>query len=131
MVGDTYMWVKDQKVIIILSIFTVKASNEDEALLMDIRKKDLINTIITTFMMLEPLDRRPVTSGFGFKQFAERVSCLRKESAVRRKSPLAAEIVIVQCGLSNRSSRMSFSLCEQNYSLCKKSYSLSQKSFAD
>ena len=77
------MWVKDQTKIISLSIYTVEASNEDQALLMDIRKKDLINniTIIMTFLMLEPLDWRPVTSGFGFKQFAERVSCLRKESA--------------------------------------------------
>ena len=41
-----------------MSILTVEASNKDQVLLMDIRKKDLINniTIIKTFMMLEPLD---------------------------------------------------------------------------
>ena len=77
MVGRTYMRVMDQKVIIILAIFILEASNKDQALLMDIRKKDMINniTIIMAFMMLEPLDWRPVLPRFGFK---------RKESAVDR-----------------------------------------------
>ena len=38
------------------SIYTVEASNKDQALLKDIRKKDMIKniTIIIAFMMLEP-----------------------------------------------------------------------------
>ena len=52
------MWVMDQKVIIILSSYSVEASNKDQALLMDIRKNDMIKniTIIMAFMMLESLD---------------------------------------------------------------------------
>ena len=55
MVSSTYMRLMDPKVTIILSIYAVEASNEDQALLMDIRKKDMINniTIIITFLMLE------------------------------------------------------------------------------
>ena len=69
------MRVMDRKVIIILSIYTVEACNEDQALLINIRKKDMIDniTIIMVLIMLEPLDVRPVIPGFGFKQFAERV----------------------------------------------------------
>ena len=61
MVGRTYVRVKDLKVVIILSIYTVEASNEDQALLMDIRKKDMTTniTIIMTFMTLEPLNWSP------------------------------------------------------------------------
>ena len=52
------MWVLDRKVVATLSIYTAEASNEDQALLMDIRKKDMTNniTIILTFMMIEPLN---------------------------------------------------------------------------
>ena len=55
----------------------MEASNKDQALPMDIRKKDLINNIaiIMHFMMLEPFDLRPVILGFRFKQFVESVSC--------------------------------------------------------
>ena len=58
MVATTYMWVLDRKVVLTWLIYTVEASNEDQALLMVIRKKDMTNniTIITTFMMLEPLN---------------------------------------------------------------------------
>ena len=61
MVATTYMWVLDRKVVNTQSIYTVEASNEDQALLMDIRKKDMTNniTIIMTFMMLEPLNWSP------------------------------------------------------------------------
>ena len=61
MVATTYMWVVDQEVVVTLSIYTVEACNKDQALLMDIRKKDMTNniTIITTFMMLEPLNWSP------------------------------------------------------------------------
>ena len=61
MVATTYMWVLDRKVVATRSIYTVEASNEDQALLMDIRKKDMTNniTIIMTFMMLEPLNWSP------------------------------------------------------------------------
>ena len=61
MVASTYMWVLDLKVAVSQSIFIVEACNKDQALLMDIRKKDMINnaTIIMTFMMLEPLNCRP------------------------------------------------------------------------
>ena len=49
------MRVMDQKVVITLSIYTVEASNEDQALLMDIRKKDMINNlkVIMTFVIIE------------------------------------------------------------------------------
>ena len=51
----------DQRVVITPSIYRVKASNEDQALLMDIRMKDMIKNIpiIMTFMMLEPVNCRP------------------------------------------------------------------------
>ena len=51
----------DQKVVVTMSIYTVEASNENQGLLMDIRKKDMINniTINMTFMMLEPLNCSP------------------------------------------------------------------------
>ena len=51
----------DQKVSVTLSIYTVEASNENQGLLMDIRKKDMINniTINMTFMMLKPLNGSP------------------------------------------------------------------------
>ena len=45
MVASTYMRVMDQKVVITLSIYTVEASNEDQGLLMGVRKKDQINII--------------------------------------------------------------------------------------
>ena len=69
MVASTNMRVMDQKVVITLSIYTVEASNEDQGLLMDVRKKDKINIInvIMTFVMIEPLDWRPGVSGFSFK----------------------------------------------------------------
>ena len=59
--ATTYMWVLDQKVVVTRSIYTVEASNKDQALLMDIRKRDMTNniTIIMTFMMLEPLNWSP------------------------------------------------------------------------
>ena len=61
MVATTYVWVLDQKVVATRSIYTVEASNEDQALLMDIRKKDMTNniTIVLTFMMIEPLNWSP------------------------------------------------------------------------
>ena len=39
----------------------MEVSNEDQALLMDIRMKDMIKniSIIMIFMMLEPVNRRP------------------------------------------------------------------------
>ena len=51
----------DQRVVITQSIYTVEVSNKDQALLMDIRMKDMINNIpiIMTFMMLEPVNCRP------------------------------------------------------------------------
>ena len=61
MVATTYMRVLDQKVVATHSIYTVEVSKKDQALLMDIRKKDMTNniTIILTFMMLEPLNWSP------------------------------------------------------------------------
>ena len=74
MVASTYMLVRDQKVTIILSIYTVKTSNEDQAIVKDIRKKDIINKIriIMIIVMLQPLEWRPVTFGFCSLQFAKR-----------------------------------------------------------
>ena len=61
MVATAYMWVLGRKVVVTRLIDTVEASNEDRALLMVIRKKDMTNniTIIMTFMMLEPLNWSP------------------------------------------------------------------------
>ena len=55
------VWQADQKVFITQSIYTVETSNEDLALMMNTRKKDMINhiAVIMTFMMLEPLNCRP------------------------------------------------------------------------
>ena len=73
MVASTYMRVMDRKVTIILSIYTVAASNKDQALVKDIRKKDIINKIhiIMIIVMLEPLEWRPVTFGFCSLQLAK------------------------------------------------------------
>ena len=68
--ASNYMRVMDQKVVVTLSIYIVEASNKDQDLLMDIRKKDMIN-IINVFMTLvtiKPLEWRPVTFRFCFKQ---------------------------------------------------------------
>ena len=61
MVATTYMRVLDRKVVATQSIYTVEVYKKDQALLMDIRKKDMTNniTIILTFMMLEPLNWSP------------------------------------------------------------------------
>ena len=61
MVASAYMRVMDRKVVVTLSIYTMEASNVDQGLLLDIKKKDMINniTIIMTFMMLEPLNCSP------------------------------------------------------------------------
>ena len=73
------MWVMDLKVTITLSIYMVEGSNKDQALLMDIRKKDMINIIkvILTFVMIELLDWRPVTFGFCFSQIRFESSAVR------------------------------------------------------
>ena len=74
------MWVMDLKVTIILSFYMVEASNKDQALLMDIRKKDMINIInvILTFVMIELLDWSPITFGFCFRP-PNRLSPIRSE----------------------------------------------------
>ena len=61
MVASTYMRVMDRKVVVTLWIYNVEASNENQGLLMDIRKKDMINniTINMTFIMLEPVKWSP------------------------------------------------------------------------
>ena len=61
MVASTFMRAMNRKVVVTLSIYTVEASNEDQALMMDIRMKDMISniTIIMTFMMLEPPNCSP------------------------------------------------------------------------
>ena len=73
MVASTYKWVMDQQVVITLSIYTVEASNKDQVLVNDIRKKDIINKIhiIMIIVMLEPLEWRPVTFGFCSLQLAK------------------------------------------------------------
>ena len=63
------MWVLNQKVVVTQSINTVESSNKNEALLIDIRKKDIINNITTfmTFMMLEPLNCLPLVCESDFQ----------------------------------------------------------------
>ena len=64
MVASTYMRVLYRKVVVTLSFYTVEASNEDQGLLMDIRKKDMINIInaIMTLVTIKPFEWQPVTS---------------------------------------------------------------------
>ena len=74
----------DRKVVVTLSIYTVEASNEDQALMNNIRKKDMINNldVILTFVIIEPLDWRPTILTFLFpavRQMRRR----RKEMAKR------------------------------------------------
>ena len=68
------MQVMDQKVVATLPIYIVEASNEDQALPMDMRKKDMINNlnVILTFVIIEPFDWRSAFYGFCSKQFAKR-----------------------------------------------------------
>ena len=47
MPASTCVWHMDQKVVVTLSIYTVEAFIEDQALLMDIRRKDIINTLLS------------------------------------------------------------------------------------
>ena len=84
MVATACEWVLDRQIIIPLLISTEDTSNKDQALVIDFRKKDMMNNInvIVIILMLELLEWSPAIPGFGFKQFAERV--LRKESC--RKS---------------------------------------------
>ena len=106
MVGYTYVRVKDLKVVIILSISTVEPSNEDQALLMDVRKKDMINNsnVIMIILMLEPLELSPVTSGFCFRQFTVRVvrgsSRPRFESTTELQNQSSADSVCKLTGVA-------------------------------
>ena len=51
----------------------MEASNEDQALMNNIRKKDMINNlnVILTFVIREPLDWRPPISAFLFPVVSE------------------------------------------------------------
>ena len=51
----------------------MEASNEDQALMNNIRKKDMINNlnVILTFVIIEPLDWRPPISAFLFPAVSE------------------------------------------------------------
>ena len=65
------VWVMKQKVVITLSVYTVEASNK--AMLMDIRKKDMINNlkVIMTFVIIELLDWPTAFYGVCSQQFAK------------------------------------------------------------
>ena len=67
------VWVMKQKVVITLSVYTVEASNKDQAMLMDIRKKDMIDNlkVIMTFVIIEPLDWPTAFYGVCSQQFAK------------------------------------------------------------
>ena len=79
MVGAACERVMDRQIMKTWPISTVDTSNKDQALVMDLRKKDMINNInvILIILMVELLELSPVIPWFGFKQFAERV--LQKE----------------------------------------------------
>ena len=64
------MRVMAQKLVVILSSYTVVAFNEDHGLLMDISKKDMNNiiNIIMTLVTIKPLEWRPLTFVFCFTQ---------------------------------------------------------------
>ena len=83
MVGAACERVMDCQIMITWPISTVDISNKDQALVMDLRKKDMINNInvILIILTLELLELSPVTPWFGFKQFAERV--LHEEFCVK------------------------------------------------
>ena len=73
MVASTYMRVMDRKVVVTPSIYTMEASNKNQGLLMDIRKKDMINNlkVIMTFVIIEPLDWPTAFYGVCSQQFAK------------------------------------------------------------
>ena len=48
MVATTFMWVLDRNILVTRSIYVVKASNQDQALMMDIRKKVMTNNTSLT-----------------------------------------------------------------------------------
>ena len=93
MVASTYMRVMDQKVVFTPSIYIVEVSNEVQGLLMDIRKKNMINMInvIMTLVTIKPLEWRPFTFGFCFKQksvqFGLSCSKIRVSSSTIRSEP--------------------------------------------
>ena len=80
MVASTYMRVMDRKVVFTLSIYTMEASIKNQGLLMDTRKKDMINIInvIMTLGTIKPLEWIPC-----FKQksvqYGLRCSSIRSE----------------------------------------------------
>ena len=113
MPASTCVWQMDQKVVVSLSIYTVKASNKDQALLMDIRVKDMINdiTIIMILMMLEPLFGSPTMCepdcqliGFDGQLIAydgQLIACDGQLIAVYSNSSVSVFQLISQCILTN------------------------------
>ena len=80
MVASTYMQVMDRKVVVTLSIYTVEASNNNQGLLMDIRKTDMINniTINMALMILGPLNCSPAMCELDCQQirgYGQLISC--------------------------------------------------------
>ena len=84
--ASTYMRVMDQQVVVTLSIYNVEASNEDQGLLINIRKKDMINIINVkmTLVTIKPLEWRPC---FKQKSVQYGLSC----STIRSEQLLIAE----------------------------------------
>ena len=68
----------------------MEASNEDQALVNDIRKKAMINNldIILTFVIIEPLDWRPPVSAFLFPVVRE--TRWRRSEVRRSRKEMAA-----------------------------------------
>jgi hypothetical protein len=74
---------------------------KDQALVMDFRKKDMINNInvIIIILILELLEWSPAIPGFGFKQFVQRV--LWKEFFGKSLEERVCGKSQDGCGLSN------------------------------
>ena len=111
MVATACERVMDLQTIITLLNSTVDTSNVDQALVIDFRKKYIINNIncILILLMLEPLEWRPSIFWFCFKQFTEWAGC-------------GLSWLLTPYGLSHRFAGMSCSLFKENSSLFQLSY---------
>ena len=71
------------------------AYKKDQAPVMDIRKKDMINNIniIMIFVMIETLDWRPGIPGFYFKQFPELAGRGMSRTQIELAADEASELV--------------------------------------
>ena len=100
----------------------MEASNEDQALVNDIRKKAMINNldIILTFVIIEPLDWRPPVSAFLFPAVCQ-MRWRRKEMAKRADMEKDVFLHCQSLGLSKilpKSQKLNKTLKQQFCMIC-------------